>query len=250
MKVCKAAIAAVVMFFSACLMGASAQAATPTLRTTNWAGYQIHADHLLTARATWRVPTVYWGGRSGYSAQWIGLGSGTSARDTLIQAGTEADDVCARSRAGRCTSSATRYWAWIDIYPAGHQERISNLVIHPGNIVTTSVTWNRRRHSATFILCNWSVNRCITATRRSNPPGPGAEIIMERPALTGLSPAPLANFTQWNVLGADFVTARDDRTITQMPHNTVRMMNPRALATPSALNTLTGAFSVAFHRAN
>jgi hypothetical protein len=115
---------------------ASAHAGTAT--SSNWAGYAVHRSgvHFRAVSAAWTVPAVTCTGRSGFSADWVGLGGYHTDAAALEQIGTESD--CTRS--GRAV-----YSAWYELGPDGShnlsltvsaRDRISARVAVSGRTVT------------------------------------------------------------------------------------------------------------------
>jgi hypothetical protein len=115
---------------------AGAHAGTAT--SANWAGYAVHRSgvRFRTVSAAWTVPAVTCTGRSGFSADWVGLGGYHTDAAALEQIGTESD--CTRS--GRAV-----YSAWYELVPDGSHnlslrvsagDRISARVAVRGRTVT------------------------------------------------------------------------------------------------------------------
>lgn len=154
---------------------------TPTVRYTNWAGYSAKAAAPDAAHAQWQVPTASWAGRNGYSNAWVGIGDGIG-KNQLIQAGTEHDNVCVRVIKGKCAQSRSTYTFWFETFPQRSQELVTNLPVKPGDTVDVRVAWNAKKRSANFMLCNLTLNSCVTADRSAHAPNGIAEWVIERPS--------------------------------------------------------------------
>jgi hypothetical protein len=141
--------------------------------------------------------------QSAYSSIWAGIGLGTSAGDSLLQAGTEQDiDFLGN----------TTYYAWFELCCSEqNQQQITNLNVRPGDTVDAAV-WNLGPNTGypgkppTFI---WSVYDSTTATGvsgqmtgDSNFTGSGltSEHIVER---TELSPT-YPHLADFQTVTADF----------------------------------------------
>jgi hypothetical protein len=107
---------------------ARAISGTTALQSFNWSGY-AQSDANGTYKAvedTWTVPTVTKLAGSQYSSDWVGVGGFNDG--TLVQAGTEADNV----------GGTVKYDAWTEILPAA-EVVIPGLTIKPGNKIKTTV---------------------------------------------------------------------------------------------------------------
>jgi hypothetical protein len=162
---------------------ASARPARPSLDPHNesWAGMAAYGQSWDTVEATWKVPNSASGGSGAYSAQWVGVGLGTSADRPLVQAGSEVD-------------GNGRNYLWYQIYPQqpamqplsgwgdirGHN--ISVHVTFPGNTAIFHITDHTTGRDRTF-----------PAPVPGSVPDGYAEVIVERPYVNNGVP-PLANF--------------------------------------------------------
>jgi Peptidase A4 family len=101
---------------------------TTQVGSYNWSGYGQSAatGTFRAAKDTWTVPTVNTTltGEQ-FSADWVGIGGFTDA--TLVQAGTEADNI----------GGVAIYRAWTEILP--EPENPLSLTINPGDKITTTV---------------------------------------------------------------------------------------------------------------
>jgi len=137
--------------------------------SSNWAGYMATTGTFASVSGTWTVPQVSTG-QSGFSAVWLGIG-GVSDNE-LIQVGTEQDSLYGHAS----------YNAWWEILPAPAVE-IHSFSVHPGDIITASVTHVRGRTWRIFIS-----NRghgTFTTTRTWDGEGTSAEWIVEAPVVNG-----------------------------------------------------------------
>jgi hypothetical protein len=152
--------------------------------TTNWSGY---AQKVGTAtgpytavRDYWTVPTVDTGlPGDQYSADWVGIGE----RGTLVQAGTEADNIGGRAH----------YYAWTEMIPAQLNQKISDLNIDPGDQMeglveeTSKNVWKMAVYDLTTGKADVE-----TATANASDGGPmsqtSAEAIHERTRIHGRLP--------------------------------------------------------------
>ncbi len=99
---------------------------TEQIGSYNWSGYALTGGSFHGVIDTWTVPTVDTA-LSGdqYAADWVGIGGWNDG--TLVQAGTEADNV----------GHKAAYDAWTEILPAA--EDPLSLAIHAGDTITTTV---------------------------------------------------------------------------------------------------------------
>ena len=106
----------------------------------NWSGYAQAVSKGTAYQSvsdTWKVPTVdtkVSGDQD--SSDWVGIGGFKSGDNTLVQAGTEADNI----------GGTAIYDAWTEILPAT-EVVIPGLTIHPGDTIETTVAlvggkWN------------------------------------------------------------------------------------------------------------
>ena len=98
------------------------------LGSFNWSGYAqgAAAGTFFAVSDTWIVPTVNTSvPGTQYSFDWVGIGGLSDG--TLVQAGTEADNL----------GGTAFYRAWTEILP--EPENPLTLVVHPGDKITTTV---------------------------------------------------------------------------------------------------------------
>ena len=151
-------------------------------QSLNWAGY-IRAGHGLTsASGTWTVAAVA-STHDGYSSTWVGIDGAASGDGYLIQTGTEAD----------VSGGRRSYRAWWEVITPSNvapETLFSNLIIHPGDSVTASVSKSSSGR--------WSMRLRDNTTRHSAShtasfagPGSSAEWIQEDTDVNGyISTAP------------------------------------------------------------
>lgn len=96
----------------------------------NWSGYAQSTateGEFTAVQDTWTVPTVNTSlSGNQYSSDWVGIGGFSDS--TLVQAGTEADNI----------GGTAVYDAWTEILPAA-EVVIPGLTIHPGDRIKTIV---------------------------------------------------------------------------------------------------------------
>jgi peptidase A4-like protein len=112
------------------LLALPATAFAGTSTSSNWAGYAVHRSgvRFRSVSAAWTVPAVSCTGRSGYSANWVGLGGYHTNAAALEQIGTESD----------CTSSGRAvYSAWYELVP--DISRNLSLTVQAGDRVSARV---------------------------------------------------------------------------------------------------------------
>jgi hypothetical protein len=226
----------------------------------NWSGYEAPVANVSLASAEWNVPSVDGvagpGTVTATSSIWPGIGEGFS-NDELIQAGTEQDQLCFNV-AGECAYSGN-YYPWFEMFPAENQEVVTNLQVRPGDLIGVNVGYDPDlAQSAQFLICNLSLNQCVSTGQTSPaPPSGNAEWVTERTGLSGVLP-PLAHY-QGAVVFTDTVTdtgftptgigtappstaAQDNATSITM-HD----CNGNTLSQPSALES-TGSFGTVWQR--
>ncbi len=144
--------------------------------STNWAGYAVGGGRYSSVGAQWTVPNLSTGGRSGFSALWVGIDGYTSP--ALIQAGTEADFY----------NGAAHYSAWWEILPAP-AVTIRTLSVRPGDrmsVMITRVSAGRWR-----IVVRDARSGSYATSRAYAGPATSAEWIEETPIVGGRT-TPLA----------------------------------------------------------
>jgi Peptidase A4 family len=177
---------------------ASAHAGTAT--SANWAGYAVHRSgvHFRAVSAAWTVPAVTCTGRSGFSANWVGLGGYHTDAAALEQIGTESD----------CTRSGEAvYSAWYELVP--DTSRNLSLTVRAGDRVSARVAVSGR--TVTLHLRNLtrgtSFARRLTAATVDTT---SAEWIVEAPSACTIRRCrilPLASFAATTFNGAHATSA-------------------------------------------
>jgi Peptidase A4 family len=138
----------------------------------NWAGWAQNgpAGMFHAVIDTWTVPVVDTSTPGDqYSADWVGIGGYSD--ETLVQAGTEADNI----------GGTTRYRAWTEILPEA--ENPLPMAIHPGDRITVTV-----REIAAGVWKMTVTDRTTNKTESRRQPYAGSthasvEAIHERPCL-------------------------------------------------------------------
>jgi hypothetical protein len=150
----------------------------------NWSGYvQSAKTHIFTAvQDTWTVPTVSTAPSGDqYSSDWVGIGGFTPGDDTLVQAGTEGDNL----------NGTAQYYAWTELISAPQVPL--TMTVSPGDSITTVV-----KETATNVwLMQVTDNTThVTQSRTATYPSSGlsAEAIHEATDVNGTF-GPLATTT-------------------------------------------------------
>jgi hypothetical protein len=148
---------------------------TTKLKATNWSGYAQATKKKGTFTAVkdyWTVPTVSTKPSGDqYCSDWVGVGG--FSEDTLVQDGTEADNVGGKAK----------YDAWTEILPAA-EVVIPGLVVKPGDSMeglveeTKAGTWR-------MTVFDLTTGKSGGRTVKYSSPGLSAEAIHERPEVGG-----------------------------------------------------------------
>ncbi|HEY7618475.1 MAG TPA: G1 family glutamic endopeptidase [Solirubrobacteraceae bacterium] len=165
----------------------SAEAATRTATSSNWAGYAVSRSGVTFKRVsgTWVQPKASCGsGRRRYSAYWLGLGGLHTSSKALEQVGTEAD----------CAGGKAYYSAWYELVPDDPVEL--KMTVRPGDTLSASVTVTG--HTVKLYLANRTRGTVFTKQLQAeNVDVTSAEWIAEAPSVcdsTGCDTLPLADF--------------------------------------------------------
>jgi len=162
--------------------------------SANWAGYTVTGSParrftFTRVTASWTVPRVRCSARDGRSAVaiWVGIGGYASSTGTLQQVGTDA----------ACSSSGiATYHAWYELLPKPSARL--RLAVHPGDVVTASVTLAHPMTAVRLALANETTGRAdVKELRVAQPDTLSAEWIVEAPsacATYACAAAPLADF--------------------------------------------------------
>jgi Peptidase A4 family len=234
------------VFIPAPLSGAMPNAISGVTQvgSSNWGGYaQTDAKGTYTDVVdTWVVPTVTpkATGKQ-YSADWVGIGG--FSEGTLVQAGTEADNV----------KGKTVYDAWTEILPAAERV-ITGLVIHPGDTITTTVqeiSAGRWDMTVADVTTGKSGGRTTNYASSSA----SAEAIHERPEVNGAL-STLATTNKVTFLPGEFSTTAAGSTpvltpllkpATKAKVNQIFMFNnagTKKIASPSAPSAAKDGFAI------
>jgi hypothetical protein len=173
--------------------------------STNWSGYAATGTNFTQVTGTWKVPasTCAKGSSTEYAAFWIGLDGWTSS--SVEQTGTDSD----------CSNGTPSYYAWYEFYPepSYYAGRLTNL--SPGDIMTSSVTYNAAKTQFTAVITDTTSGISFTTTftpakRTAAPARSSAEWIAEAPSVEvgrKVEVAPLADFNVIDFGPSYFTTA-------------------------------------------
>jgi hypothetical protein len=160
------------------------------LGSYNWSGWAQGAPSgtYKSVTDTWIVPTVNTS-LSGdqYSSDWVGIGGLNDS--TLVQAGTEADNI----------GGTAFYQAWTEVLPA--PENPLTLTVHPGDKITTTIKFTAKSASWKMTVKDVTTHKTGKRTVSQGVAGSteaSAEAIHERPCIADgcTSVSDLANLTQ------------------------------------------------------
>jgi hypothetical protein len=242
-------------FLAAALMTALPAAAhADTTTSSNWSGYAVHRSGVSFRHVTgtWTVPSADCASASpGYSAAWVGLGGYAVTSPALEQIGTETD----------CTAQGrVKADAWFELVPSPSHSL--SLTVHPGDLVTASVTVAGDR--VTVTLNDRTRKRTATKTSTDHTLDvSSAEWIVEAPSecvsTTACATLPLADFGTVGFGGASAQDAHgqtgpiDSRhwqhteiTLASSPARAFVSDGSTRQAIPSALSASGHAFTVGF----
>jgi Peptidase A4 family len=179
--------------------------------STNWSGYAVTGSNFTQVTGSWIVPasTCAKGSSAEYAAFWIGIDGWTS--NSVEQIGTDSD----------CSNGTPSYYAWYEFYPepSYYAGRLTNL--KPGDVMTSSVTFNAARNQFTGTITDTTSGATFSTTfsptrQTGTPARSSVEWIAEAPSgQVGrkIQVLPLADF---NVIkfGPDYMTAPNTSTAT------------------------------------
>ena len=220
----------------------------------NWAGYVATSSFsspsatVSSVSGSWIVQTAKPTKQSTYSAQWIGIGGYFSNDNSLIQTGTSSD-----------YSHGASYYAWYELLPAS-ETQITNLVIKPGDNISTSIKEIRSFGSVqewNITIKDVTSNEAFSKLVNYSSSMLSAEWIEERPAfctavmcrLTTLSDfgtayygmgytnVPLTNYATINGTSG-YIGDFNNQDIVMVSNNGA------VIASPSSLNTNGSSFTV------
>jgi hypothetical protein len=179
--------------------------------STNWSGYAVTGSNFTQVTGSWVVPasTCAKGSTAEYAAFWIGIDGWTS--NSVEQIGTDSD----------CSNGTPSYYAWYEFYPepSYYAGRLTNL--KPGDIMSSSVTFNASRNQFTGTITDTTSGATFSTTfsptrQTGTPARSSAEWIAEAPsAQVGrkIQVLPLADFNVIN-LGPGFTQVAKTNTAT------------------------------------
>jgi hypothetical protein len=224
---------------------------TTQLQSFNWSGYaQSGANGTYKAvEDTWTVPTVNTTLKgSQFSSDWVGIGGFNDA--TLVQAGTEADNI----------GGTAHYDAWTEILPAA-EVVIPGLTIKPGNKILTTVV-ETKAGTWKMTVKDLTTGKSGGKTVSYSSSGASVEAIHERPCIADgcTSTSDLAALTKTNNVSFDpgeLSTAAPGtpafkpllKTVTGATLNEIFMINNAAttvIAAPSNHDSDNDGFRVAY----
>lgn len=157
------------------------------VRSDNYSGYaaqsidQPQATHYRSASMSWSVPSVQCAaGETSASGVWAGM-TGISDKSQLAQTGT----------ASGCQGGSPIYYAWWEMFPA--PAHLITMPLQPGDQMTATVSYQSGQFQLT--LDNTSEHGHFTTTQSGTDNDTFlAECIVEAPAFTDTTLAPLSNF--------------------------------------------------------
>lgn len=176
--------------------------------TSNWSGWQYSGpgtgyNYYNFAAMEWPIPAAEFGVLSTQRdvSIWPGLGTGNSASDVLVQAGTQ-------TTSGPAGVQLT--YPWTEIYPVQPTEvQITNLSAPAGDMIFATVNAGLVYHaqaSVQFDVCNETHYQCAlineTVPAGGTFTGQTAEFVVERPGITGGAYSELDNFSAEQVTWA------------------------------------------------
>ncbi len=182
-----------------------------SFESTNWSGYAVTGSNFTQVTGSWTVPASACtkGSAAAYAAFWIGIDGWTS--NSVEQVGTDSD----------CSNGTPSYYAWYEFYPepSYYAGRLTNL--KPGDIMSSSVTYNTSRAQFTATITDTTsgatFSTTFSPTRQTGIPARSSvEWIAEAPSgQVGrkIQVLPLADFNVIN-LGPDFTQVAKSNTAT------------------------------------
>jgi len=213
----------------------------------NWAGYGTSTSTTATyVLMAWTEPTVVKSSVSAQMSIWPGLGSGKTASDELVQAGT-----------GQSTGPAcTVPYFWYELVPYENEVKVGGISVAAGDKVMVVVSFAPGTKTATFDFYNNTKNTYLRMTQKLPSghafKGNQVEWIVERPQLSNGSYTALPNFRSVSVTSARYHTSTTSTVSAPILTSTSYFMLNAAgqsLASPSGLTT-NGAFTVTWVRSS
>jgi hypothetical protein len=149
----------------------------PELPTFNWAGYvQNGSSGQFTAvRDQWKVSKVdpIANGNDYYAQQLVGIGGYSGSDSTLLEAGTETDDL----------NGAVVYEAFVETSTSG-EEVLSGVPVQKGNIVRATIKETSTNEWLLEVM-NVTTGRSGSVTVNYDSSEESAEAVLARPCLEG-----------------------------------------------------------------
>jgi hypothetical protein len=149
-------------------------ATTTTTISENWSGYAVTGKKQWNyVTSTWVEPTITCPGVADqWTSNWVGIDGYND--ETVEQDGTFA--WC-----GGSSDTTPKYEAWYEMFPA---DSVSVFAVHPGDIITASVSYSDSTSDYTLTVSDLSTGKTATDTAAcSSCERASAEWIIERPAL-------------------------------------------------------------------
>ena len=153
--------------------------------SANWSGYQDRRvgsgySYFNNSYMAWTVPAEKGPSNNTHAVSvWPGIGTGSSSKNELIQAGTQSEHVYYLG--GVFNFSLT--FAWYELVPGESEKIISNLPVKVGTKMVVSVEYEPgRTPKAVFFLCANKTCGMATQTFKGTS-GKQVEWIAERPTL-------------------------------------------------------------------
>lgn len=196
--------------------------------SSNWSGYAESGGTYTSATASWVVPSVSATRKASYSSAWVGI-DGFNDND-LIQTGTESDWY----------QGSAHYYAWWEILPAA-ETRISSITVHPGDVMTASITQTSPGQFTISISDNhggsFSIDQAYSGPLSS------VEWIEEAPTVGGRI-APLAHYSSPDTFDPGTANGANPRLVAS--DGGVMIQGGAQVSTPSNPDSDTDGFNMAY----
>jgi hypothetical protein len=195
------------------------------LQSGNWSGYQANVAGVRQVSAEWRLPTLATPPRADSSAVvsiWPGMGSGTSSRAQLAQAGSQ------ELYLGNGTEFTIIMW--YEVYPQEDEFNV-NLSVKPGDLVGDVVAYDKGHHEVLFFIADLTSKQAVEVTQAvSGSVGTGsAEWVAERTAACSTANScvfpPLADFAKVKVSDARALVGGEARSAESIASDRINMFS-------------------------
>ncbi|MGO4678832.1 G1 family glutamic endopeptidase [Microbacterium sp. 2MCAF23] len=185
----------------------------------NWTGYRLKGtdpNHIYytSVAGNWSVPYFDPPNNSVQesASQWVGIGSGDTGWDQLIQAGT-----VAYTGPGWNGIGPSGTYGFYESYPLQSEVIIQNLPVNSGDVAGASVSYIARSNTMIWVVCSSSANNtCVSGTEALGSTvgtyAEQAEWIMERHSVNGLNTL-LLPFVRADYYGATYKEWRGGSTV-------------------------------------